>query len=146
MDYDNPYFNSYMNPSVNPYMNRQMQQAVQPQQQWGQQVLPKMELVRVNGKGGAEAFQIGANSQALLLDENNPIVWLVSTDGAGFKTVTPYDIRLHEDVPEVSPEKELLANLQNRIENLERMVSANVKSNDRPIEPEVVQTSGRSRK
>lgn len=145
MDY-NPYFNPYLNPASNPYLNRQAQQAVQPQQQWGQPALPKMELVRVNGKGGAEAFQIGANSQALLLDENNPIVWLVSTDGAGFKTVTPYDIKLHEDTPEVSTEMETLMNLQNRIENLERMVNENVKSNARPIEAEVVPTNGRSRK
>lgn len=52
----------------------------------------RQEIIRVNGKGGAEAFQMPPNSEALLLDESDPVVWLVVTDGAGYKTVTSYDI------------------------------------------------------
>ena len=63
---------------------------------------PRMEVIRVNGENGADAFQLGPNSSVLLLDETAPIVWLVQTDGAGYKTKTPYDIMVH--TPEPSPE------------------------------------------
>lgn len=65
-----PYYNNFQN-----YMN-----------------LPKMEVIRVNGKNGADSFQMGANSSVLLLDTTNPLVWFVQTDGAGYKTCTPYKI------------------------------------------------------
>mgnify|MGYP003311272107 CR=1 FL=1 len=32
------------------------------------------------------------NSEALLLDTTDAIVWLAQTDGAGYKTVTPYSV------------------------------------------------------
>ena len=50
--------------------------------------MPEMfrgQITRVNGKNGAEAFRMAQNSSALLLDENDPIVWLATTDGAGDK-------------------------------------------------------------
>ena len=59
--------------------------------------LGKQEVVRVNGKNGAEAFQMLPNSSILLLDETAPIVWLKTTDGAGYPTITPYDISPHVD-------------------------------------------------
>ena len=39
------------------------------------------------------------NSQTLLLDETQPILWLKQTDGAGYPTVTAYDIKPHEEAP-----------------------------------------------
>ena len=56
----------------------------------------KQEVVRVNGKNGAQAFQLPPNSSILLLDETAPIVWLKTTDGAGYPTITPYDISPHQ--------------------------------------------------
>ena len=47
---------------------------------------PQMQVTRVSGENGANAFQMGPNSSALLLDETAPIVWFVQTDGAGYKT------------------------------------------------------------
>lgn len=58
---------------------------------------PQMQVIRVNGENGADAFRLGANSSALLLDETAPIVWLVQTDGAGYKTKTAYDISVHQN-------------------------------------------------
>lgn len=52
----------------------------------------RYEIIRVNGKNGADAFQMAPNSQVLLLDETAPIVWLKTTDGAGYPTLIPYDI------------------------------------------------------
>ena len=55
------------------------------------------QVVKVNGLYGANAFAIGPNSSALLLDESGTLVWLVTTDGAGYKTVSPYDITPHKE-------------------------------------------------
>lgn len=52
----------------------------------------KQEVIRVNGENGANAYQLMPNSSALLMDETAPLVWLVTTDGAGYKTMTPYKI------------------------------------------------------
>ena len=54
--------------------------------------------VKVNGRGGAEAYYLPPNSDDLLLDMNDAIVWFVQTDGAGYKTITPYDISVHQEI------------------------------------------------
>ena len=96
------------NPMVNPYLG--MQQPYQSR--------PKQEVVKVNGENGARAFQMSANSSALLLDESGVIVWLVTTDGAGYKTVSPFDITPHEQAP--MPD---YGDLESRIKRLEEMIS-----------------------
>ena len=98
--YNNPY---------NIYQNYQIQ---------GQ----KTEVVRVNGKNGADAYQLSPNSSILLLDETAPIVWLKTTDGAGYPTVTPYSITPYQ--PEPEPD---FKSLENRIAKLE--ATLNAKSN-----------------
>ena len=60
---------------------------------------PHMEVIRVHGEQGANAFQMGPNSSVILLDETDPLIWFVQTDGAGFKTITPYDITIHTTQP-----------------------------------------------
>lgn len=57
------------------------------------------QIIRVNGENGARAMQMYPNSSMLLLDENDPIVWLAQTDGAGYKTVTPYKIEPYSPAP-----------------------------------------------
>ena len=74
----------------------------------------RTEVIRVNGRGGAEAYAIGPNSSALLLDESGSLVWLVTTDGAGYKTVAPYDITPHQVAP--APD---FSSLEARIKKLE---------------------------
>ena len=76
------------------------------------------QVVRVNGKNGAEAYNMGANSSALLLDESGTMVWLVTSDGAGYKSVSAYDITPHKDVP--VPD---YGSLENRIAKLEGIVN-----------------------
>ena len=49
------------------------------------------QVVKVNGYNGANAYQLPPNASALLLDETQPIVWLVKSDGAGYKSVLPSD-------------------------------------------------------
>ena len=78
----------------------------------------QQQVVRVNGRGGAEAYTIGPNSSALLLDESGMIVWAVTTDGAGYKTISPYDITPHKDAP--SPD---YMALESRLARLEEIVN-----------------------
>ena len=58
---------------------------------------PPTRIVRVSGKPGAEAYQMAPNSEALLLDETQAVVWLKITDGAGYPRLIPYDITPHEE-------------------------------------------------
>lgn len=86
-------FNGYMQgaqPYGNPYADRlaAMQQSQAMQQ--------RCEVVTVNGENGAQAYPLAPNSSALLLDESQPLVWLVKTDGAGYKTVSAFNITPHE--------------------------------------------------
>lgn len=99
-----------------PYQNQYLQNLVMPQQQ---------EVVKVNGKNGVDAYQLAPNSSALLLDTTASIVWLVQTDGAGYKTSTAYDITPH--VPE---EETQFKTLEERISKLEETINA--KSNIKP--------------
>ena len=101
--FQNPYLNPYG--MVQPYQTQQIQQPVQ-------------QVTKVNGENGARAYQIGANSSALLLDESGLMVWLVTSDGAGYKTVSAYDITPHQNVP--APD---YGSLENRIQKLEEIVN-----------------------
>lgn len=94
-----------------------LQQSLQPQYQ-AQQKVPE-----VSGRPGANEYPLGPDSSVLLLDKTAPIVWLVQTDGAGYKTLTPYDISPHK---EVKPE-DVYKTLEDRIARLEELV--NGKSN-----------------
>ena len=83
-----------------------------------QSLTNRQEIVKVNGENGARAFQIAPNSSALLLDESNPIVWLVQTDGAGYKTVSPYSITPYQPAPPVD-----LNDIETRLQRLEAKVN-----------------------
>ena len=58
------------------------------------------QIVRVNGENGARAYQLPPNSSALLLDETAPLVWLVQSDGGGYRSATPYKIEKYEPEPQ----------------------------------------------
>ena len=98
----------FYSPQINPYLGTPYQP--QPQQ-------PRQEVVKVNGENGARAYQLGPQSSALLLDETGTIVWLVTTDGAGYKTVAPFDISPHQAAP--APD---YSALEERIRKLEEAI------------------------
>ncbi len=102
----------------NPYANFNPYQQIQAQPSYTGQ---RQDLVRVNGKPGAEAYQMPPNSSALLLDESAPIVWLAQTDGAGYKPLSPYSITPYQPEPPVD-----VKSLVGRIERLEGLI------NDKP--------------
>ena len=106
--------NSYQNPYYNPFG------FMQPQTFQQQPAGPQMQVVRVSGENGARAYQMGANSSAILLDETGTMVWLVTSDGAGYKSVSAYDITPHQATP--APD---FGSLENRIQKLEEIVNGN---------------------
>jgi len=83
----------------------------------------KQEVIRVNGENGAKAYQMAPNSSVLLLDESMPVIWLKSTDGAGYPSITPYSITPYQAQDPVD-----IKTLEERISRLEEMY--NVKSNN----------------
>lgn len=83
---------------------------------------PHYEIIRVNGEAGAKNFRMGPNSNALLLDNTAPRVWLAQTDGTGYLTVEPFKI-----MPEQQAEQIDLNNLVARVAQLEEII--NDKSN-----------------
>ena len=110
---------NYQNPYLNPFgMLPQYQQPQTPMQ-------PPTQVVKVNGENGARAYTIGANSSALLLDESGLMVWLVTSDGAGYKTVSAYDITPHQTV--VAPD---FGTLESRIARLEEIVNGNARNSN----------------
>ena len=119
--------NGFNNPFMNPYgFGQQMQQqytqqGIQPQLQTQ---LPQRQVDRVSGENGARAFAMGPYSSAMLLDESGSIVWMVTTDGAGYKTVVPYDIMPHKT--EQQPD---YTNLENRVKKLEEMIGGRKNGN-----------------
>ena len=81
----------------------------------------RQQVIRVNGRNGAEAYQIAPNSSALLLDTSAPLVWLIQTDGAGYKTATPYSITPYEPAPAVDNNQlaQLISSIDERVRKLE---------------------------
>lgn len=71
--------------SYSPYQNQwqQMQQQFQQPQQ-----LPQQQLTYVNGIEGARTYPLGPNSSVALFDANdNGVVFIKTTDGAGYATI-----------------------------------------------------------
>lgn len=78
----------------------------------------KQEVTRVNGKNGADMYQLPPNSSILMLDESAPIVWLKVTDGAGYATLSPYSITPYQ--PEAPVD---VHSLEERISRLEEALN-----------------------
>lgn len=80
--------------------------------------VPRQEIIRVNGRNGAMSIKMAPSSSVLVLDETAPLVWLCQTDGAGYLTVTPFDIAPHQEAPQVS-----VNDLSARLARLEEIVN-----------------------
>lgn len=95
----NPYagFNFAQNNMPTYNQNLLAQQALQQQQ-------PVQELIRVTGIEGAKAYQMPANSVVPLFDSENDIMYIKSTDGAGFPSIRAFSFAPIEQVQEPAPE------------------------------------------
>ena len=82
------------------------------------QPAPRYEIIHVNGSAGANSLRMAPNSQALVLDDTAPLVWLCQTDGAGYLSAKPFDIAPHQAAPAVDP-----TDLDRRITRLEEILN-----------------------
>lgn len=83
------------------------------------------QIIKVNGENGARMYQLPPNSSALLLDETNPRIYLIQTDGAGYKTINPYKIEPFASEPEPN-----LTDILQRLTKLEERYGKSNTSND----------------
>lgn len=60
------------------------------QPQLNQPQVNTQNLIRVNGIDGAKAYQMPANSTVALFDNNEDIMYIKTTDGAGFPTIRTF--------------------------------------------------------
>lgn len=92
------------------------------QSDWQQRMMarnaPRYEVIQVNGENGARAFSMAPNSSALLMDTTAPIVWLCTTDGAGYLTASAFDITPHQAEKPVD-----VRTLEDRIARLEAKIN-----------------------
>ena len=82
--YGTPGFPMFNNPPINPQM---------PLQPSGQ------SLIKVSGIDGAKAFQMAPNSSVALFHESEDILYVKTTDGAGFPTIRTFKFEPLEDDP-----------------------------------------------
>lgn len=120
---------SYNNPYLNPY------QQYPAYQQFPNQQIPQQQVTKVNGENGARAYPMGANSSALLLDESGTMIWLCTTDGASYKTVSPYDISPHQAAP--MPDYQTLESRISRLEELINADTTNSSTTKRKPKPDI---------
>lgn len=78
-------------------------------------------MIRVHGKEGVDAFQMGPDSDALLLDDTGPYIWAKITDGAGYSDPVRYRL-VPDPVKELTPgdyvTRDELAQLNEKIDKL----------------------------
>ena len=112
--------------SYNPYQQQFGQSA--PTMPYSNNYGTRQEVVRVNGEGGARAYQLAPNSSILLLDETEPVIWLKTTDGTGYPNLVPYNItpRKVETISDLKSLEERIAKLEGMIINESN--TSNVKS------------------
>ena len=97
--------------------NQQQQGFQQPQAQQG------WTIPCVKGREGVDKFAMPPRSEALLMDEDDAIIWLVKTDDAGVKSlVKPLPFTLPED-----PDKVAMSSLEERVKKLEEEMKRHVK-------------------
>ena len=137
-------WNNFMNPYMptmpgqfNPsnYMQNMNTQAPSTMAPFGSQMPTTQQnngLIRVTGIDGAKAYQMPPNSVAALFDDSYDIMYVKSTDGAGFPTIRIFDFYEHKEEAPVQQQpvnvenfatKQELENLQNEVKQVKEMLS-----------------------
>lgn len=105
-------------------------------QNYNQPHYNNQQIVKVHGRNGADTFQMTPNSSALLLDESEPIIYLAQTDGAGYKTISAYDISPHKEITPAN-----MQDLEQRISRLEERLNEPNTANAKQWKPEQTKSS-----
>lgn len=87
--------------------------------------LPKRSIEYVKGCDGAENFQLGPSSSAIVLDQDQNVFWVIATDQNGAKTlVKGYNIGSEYVPPKPVTLEDLMAQMQSMNERLNKMEDA----------------------
>lgn len=111
----------------NPYAGPQAQFAMDQMQQFQQRVqTPPMsgyqQLIKVTGIEGAKAYQMPPNSAVPLFDADNDIMYVKTTDGAGFPTIRAFSFQPIEGPQHDSGEFITRDEFDKAISNLKGMI------------------------
>ena len=106
---------------INPYTYGSNFQMAQPQTP---QLLPKTDLITVTGENGANAYAMAPNSRIPLFDTTDSVVYIKTTDGAGYATVEAFTLTPRKSVPI----EDHLSALETRITKLEEVMNNATKS------------------
>lgn len=85
-------------------------------------LLPRMQIMQVDGEVGARSAPMGPDSTCLAIDrtyKNGLLVWFIQTDQAGNKvTVTDYDMtpHVHEEPPDFHKLQSLMENMAQKLD------------------------------
>lgn len=71
-------------------------------------------IPNVNGIESARNYPLPKDSSILVLDSTAPIVYMITTDSAGYKTIKPYAISEYNPEPQVD-----VKNLLDRVDAIE---------------------------
>lgn len=109
------YNNNYSNFPYNPYSyNPTLGNAAGINSPYQSQ---NQEIIKVNGREGANAYPLNTpNSSVMMLDINNPILYVKVSDGAGYCNITTYSISPFEQEIKTSISTD---DLEKRIKRLE---------------------------
>lgn len=107
-----------------------------------------LNIIKTHGKQGVDCFKMPPNTKAFLLDGDNPIGYLVQTDGTGYKTTTlfhvfPFDEKevAEAEHPELAFTREMndkMSALEERLNKIE--VKLNEQSDIRQSESSIILT------
>lgn len=85
------------------------------------------QLVRVSGMDGARAYQMAPNEVVALFDEGDDILYVKSTDGAGFPTIRRFRFHEEADAAPAAPTPAAEYVTRAEFEELKGLVMANGK-------------------
>lgn len=111
-----------------PYYNQPMNNQPFPQQ-------ITQNLIRVNGIEGAKAYQMSANSTVALFDTNEDIMYVKTTDGAGFPIIRTFSFTEIKEDTKVSQNTDYIS--RQEFEDFKKELMNNgkqfIQETDKPI-------------
>ncbi len=101
-------------------------------------------IISVSGLDGANAYQMPPNSRAALFDKNEDVVYIKTTDGAGFPTMVPYNLTLATMASKADDTvtRKDLESIEQKIDRIEEMLT----SGQQYIPQPAAQQTGRTAK
>ena len=118
-------------------MNYYPQMAYQPYQQQQPTQSNFQQLIKVNGVEGARAYQMTPNSSVALFDTNEDLIYIKSTDGAGFPTIDTYRFNRVEEKPVPEVEYVSKEEMMEEIEKLRKEIKNGKQYTSKPKKPTI---------